>query len=74
MGKLKQMNWEEYKHKAWASKLWDNRLPDFLQYLYCKKHKYFNAWTKTLEYWLRKNYEENDYKMLMKKARVLFRA
>lgn len=74
MSELKKMNWEEYKHKAWASKLWDDRLPDFLQYLYCKQHKFFKEWVKTLDYWLHKNYEENDYKMLMKKAKVLFRA
>lgn len=74
MEQLKKMNWEEYKHKANASKLWDDRLPDFLQYLYCKQHKYFKAWVWTLEYWLRKNYEENDYNALMKKAKVLFRA
>lgn len=74
MAELKKMDWEEYKHKAWASKLWDDRLPDFLQYLYCKQHKYFKAWVKTLDHWLRKTYEEDDYNALMKRAKVLFRA
>ena len=68
------MGREEYKHKAKASKLWDDRLTDFIQLLYCKQHKYFKAWVKTLDYWLRKTYEEKDYNMLMKKAKVLFRA
>lgn len=74
MEQLKKMNWEEYKHKAWASKLWDDRLPDFLQLLYCKQHKFFKAWVHTLEYWLGKTYEQSEYDMLMKRAKVLFKA
>jgi hypothetical protein len=35
---------EEYKHKAKASELRDERLKDFIQLLYCKQHKYFKAW------------------------------
>lgn len=65
---------EEYKHKAKASELRDERLKDFIQLLYCKQHKYFKAWVWTLDYRLHKTYEESDYNSLMKKAKVLFRA
>ena len=70
----KQINREEYKHKANASELWDERLKDFIQLLYCKQHKYFKAWVKTLDYWLCKTYEEKEYNALMKRAKVLFNA
>ena len=71
-GKL--INREEYKHKAKASELRDERLKDFIQLLYCKQHKFFKARVKTLVYRLRKNYEENDYNALMDRAKVLFKA
>lgn len=69
-----QINREEYKHKAKASELWDERLKDFIQLLYCKQHKYFKARVWTLDYRLHKNYEDTEYKALMKRAKVLFRA
>lgn len=68
------MEWEEYKHKAKASELWDERLVSFIQLLYCKQHKFFKAWVKTLDYWLMKQYDEKEYNALMKRAKVLFNA
>lgn len=74
MPKTKEMLWEEYKHKAKASELLDERLADFIQLLYCKQHKFFKAWVKTLDMWLCKMYEEQEYNALMKKAKILFNA
>jgi len=70
----KQIDREEYKHKCNASQLWDERLKDFIQLLYCKQHKYFKAWVHTLEYRLGKTYEQEEYDALMKRAKVLFKA
>ena len=71
---LKSMEREEYKHKAKASELWDEKLADFIQLLYCKQHKFFKAWVKTLDYRLHNKYEEQEYKWLMKRAKILFNA
>lgn len=65
---------EEYKHKAKASELWDEKLSDFIQLLYCKQHKYFKAWVSVLDHWLCKQYTEDEYNELMARAKVLFNA
>lgn len=68
------MLWEEYKHKAKASELLDERLADFIQLLYCKQHKFFKAWVSVLNHRLCQEYDKKEYNSLMKRAKVLFNA